>query len=144
MRRFGFGFLLFTTLLTQACGSGTPAAPPTVTAKGTVGEEDTPDVSIRQVTLKAGETLIVSCNDEGGDVGITWKDTPLHMDVVKQGGGFYTALYSLYSATGGTGDIVASHGSAGDLGINAYAVTHLAPSAALDKTAAAMGEGTSP
>jgi hypothetical protein len=114
-----------------------------VTAKGTAGEEDTPDVSIRQVTLKPGETLVVSCNDEGGDVGISWKDTPLHMDVSTQGAGFYTAVYSLYSANGGTGDIVASHGSAGDLSINAYSVTHLAPSA-LDKTAAAKGQGTSP
>jgi hypothetical protein len=144
MRRFGFGLLFLTTLLTQACASK-PAADvqPTVTAKGSAGEEDTPDVSIRQVTLKAGETLLVSCNDEGGDVGVSWKDASLHKDASTQGAGFYTAVYSLYSATGGTGDIVASHGSAGDLSINAYSVTNLAPSA-LDKTATAKGMGTTP
>jgi hypothetical protein len=60
-----------------------------------------------------------------------------------KGSGFYTTLFSLYSATGGTGDIVATHDSGGDLTINAYAVTNLAPSA-LDKTSAAQGMGTSP
>ena len=143
MQRFGFGLLLLTTLIVTACAPQTPAAQPTVTAKGSVGEEDTPDVTIRQVTLKAGETLLVSCNDEGGDVGVYWKDATLHRDAMTQGSGFYTAIYSLYSATGGTGDVVASHGSAGDLSINAMAVTNLAPSA-LDKTAAAMGMGTTP
>ena len=43
----------------------------------------------------------------------------------------------------GTGDIVATHASGGDLTINAYSVTGLAPSA-LDKTSAAKGTGTSP
>jgi len=144
MRRFGFGLLLLTTLFTHACVSQTPAdLQPTVTAKGSAGDEDTPDVTIRQVTLKAGETLLVSCNDEGGDVSVYWKDTSLHKNVSTQGGGFYTTVFSLYSATGGTGDIVASHASGGDLTINAYSVTHLAPSA-LDKTAAAQGTGTSP
>jgi hypothetical protein len=116
---------------------------PTVTAKGSAADEDVPDLTIRQVTLKPGETLLVSCSDEGGDTGVNWKDTPLHMDVGAQGSGFYTAIFSLYSATGGTGDIVATHVSGGDLTINAYVVTSLAPSA-LDKTSAAHGAGATP
>ena len=117
-----------------------PLSQPTVTARGSAGDEDVPDLTIRQVTLKAGETLLVSCNDEGGDASVYWKDTPLHQDVGTQGSGFYTTIFSLYSATGGTGDIVAAHASGGDLTINAYSVTNLAPSA-LDKTAAAKGTG---
>ncbi len=144
MRRFGFCFLLLTTLLTFACASQTPAdLQPTVTAKGSAGDEDVPDLTIRQVTLKAGETLLVSCNDEGGDAMVYWKDTPFHPDVGTRGSGFYTTIFSLYSATGGTGDIVATHTSGGDLTINAYSVTRLAPSA-LDKTSAAKGTGTTP
>ena len=142
MRRVGFGALLITTLVSHACATKAPAAP-TVTAKGTAGEEDVPDISIRLVTLKPGETLLVSCDDEGGDADVSWKDTPLHKDVATVGNGFYTTLLSLYSAAGGTGDIVASHASGGDLTINAYSVTGLAPSA-LDKTAAAKGSSTSP
>lgn len=143
MRRFGFGLLLFTTLFAPACGSRTPAPQPMVTAKGSMGEEDVPDLTIRQVTLKAGETLLVSCNDEGGDAGVSWNGTPLHQDVATHGSGFYTMIFSLYSATGGTGDLVAAHASAGDLTINAYSVTNLAPSA-LDKTSAAQGTGKDP
>lgn len=145
MRRFGFGLVLVTTLCSRAAVSQTPAdlQRPTVTAKGTAGDEDVPDLTIRQVTLKAGETLLVSCDDEGGDAGVTWNGTSLHQDVDVHGSGFYTTIFSLYSATGGTGDIVAAHASGGDLTINAYAVTNLAPSA-LDKTSAAKGTGTSP
>ena len=54
-----------------------------------------------------------------------------------------TTIFSLYSANGGTADIVASHASSGDLTMNAYTITNLAPSA-LDKVAAAQGAGTSP
>jgi hypothetical protein len=145
MRRFGFGLVLLTTLF-YGCGRVPASADlqtPTVTAKGTAGDEDVPDLAVRQVVLKAGETLLVSCNDEGGDAGVTWSGTSLHPDVVTHGGGFYTTIFSLYSATGGTGDIVATHASAGDLTINAYSVTNLAPSA-LDKTSAGQGTGTSP
>ena len=145
MRRHGFGLLLLATMLSGAWASQPPAADlqPTVTAKGSAGDEDVPDITIRQVALKAEETLIVSCNDEAGDLSVYWGDTALHRDVGTHGGGFYTTLFSLYSATGGTGDVVATHVSGGDLTINAYGVTHLAPSA-LDKTAAAAGAGTSP
>jgi hypothetical protein len=144
MRRTGFGALILATLFAHACASKTPAdLQPTVTTKGSAGDQDVPDLTIRQVTLKAGETLLVSCGDEGGDVSVYWKDTALHMDVGTEGSGFYTTIFSLYSATGGTGDIVATHASAGDLTINAYAVTGLAPSA-LDKTSAARGTGTTP
>ncbi len=145
MRGVGFGLVLLTAVLVRAAASQAPPdlQTPTVTAKGSAGDEDVPDLSLRQVTLKAGETLLVSCNDEGGDVEIAWNGAPLHQDVTTHGNGFYTTIFTLYSATGGTGDIVASHGSGGDLTINAYAVTNLAP-AALDKTAAAQGTGTSP
>jgi len=145
MRRYGFGVLVLMTMMSGAWALQPPAADlqPTVTAKGSAGDEDVPDITIRQVALKAGETLIVSCNDEGGDVAVYWKDTALHRDVGTHGSGFYTTLFSLYIATGGSGDVVATHVSGGDLTINAYAVTHLAPSA-LDKTAAAAGAGTSP
>jgi hypothetical protein len=146
MHRFAFGLVLLTTLSTCACVSQTPAdlPTPTVTAWGSAGDEDVPDLALQQVVLKAGETLLVSCNDEGGDVAVTWNGTPLHRDASAGGAsGFYTMIFSLYSATGGTGDIVATHGSSGDLTINAYVVTNLAPSA-LDKTSAAQGIGTSP
>src|SRR5476649_1009589 len=99
MRRIGFGTLILATLLTPACASKTPAdLQPTVTAKGSAGDQDVSDVTIRQVTLKAGETLLVSCGDEGGDAVVYWKDTSLHMDVGTQGSGFYTTIFSLYSA----------------------------------------------
>jgi len=145
MRRAGFGLVVLTTLFASAsaCQRGPDVPTPTVTAKGSVGEEDVPDLTIRQVNLKAGETLLVSCSDEGGDAEVFWGDAHLHPDVASHGAGFYTTIFSLYSATGGTADLVASHVSAGDLTINAYAVTNLAPSA-LDKMAAAQGAGTSP
>jgi len=141
MRRFGFGLVFLATLFAHACASQPPT--PVVTAKGSVGDEDVPDISLRQVVLKAGETLLISCNDEGGDVEVTWNGVVLHEDVATKGNGFYTAIFSLYSATGGTGDIVATHVSGGDIAINAYAVTNLAPSA-LDMTAAAQGVSPSP
>jgi hypothetical protein len=145
MRRFGFGLVLLMTVFTLAGASRTPSslATPTVTAKGSAGNEDVGDLTLKKVVLKAGETLLVSCNDEGGDVDMTWNDVPLHKDVGTKGSGFYTTLFSLYSATGGTGDIVATHLSGGDLSVNAYAVTNLAPSG-LDKTSAAQGMGATP
>lgn len=144
MRRFGCGLVL-TTVLACANGCQTPAEPPrpTVTALGSDGDQDVPDLTFRQVSLKAGETLLVSCNDEGGDAVVTWGGTSLHQDVVKGGSGFTTYVFTLYSANGGTGDIVASHASRDDLSINAYSITNLAPSA-LDKTAVAQGMSTSP
>jgi hypothetical protein len=63
--------------------------------------------------------------------------------VASPGAGFYTTIFTLYSAAGGTADIVASHATGGDMTINAYSVTNLAPSA-LDKIAVAQGTGTSP
>jgi hypothetical protein len=145
MRRVGFGLVVLTTLFASAsaCQRRPDVPTPTVTAKGSAGEEDVPDLTLRQVSLKAGETLLVSCSDEGGDAEVYWGDTPLHPDVASKGTGFDTKIFSLYSATGGTADVVASHLSGGDLTFNAYAVTNLAPSA-LDKMAAAQGRGTSP
>lgn len=145
MRRFGLGLVLLMTVFTLAGASRTPSSlvTPTVTAKGSAGNEDVGDLTLKKVVLKAGETLLVSCNDEGGDVDMTWNDLPLHKDVGTKGSGFYTTLFSLYSATGGTGDIVATHLSGGDLSVNAYAVTNLAPSG-LDKTSAAQGMGATP
>jgi len=142
MRRVGFGLVVLTTVLASA--SACQSVPtPTVTAKGSAGDEDVPDLAIPRVNRKAGETLVVSCNDEGGDAQVFWGDAPLHPDVTSHGPGFYTTIFTLYSATGGTADLFASHVTACDLTINAYAVTNLAPSA-LDKMAAAQGTGTSP
>ena len=144
MRRVGFSLVVL--LIVFACASACqmrPVPTPTVTAKGSVGDEDVPDLTIRQVNLKAGETLLVSCSDEGGDAQVYWGDATLHLDVATHGAGFYTTIFTFYSAAGGTADIVASHATGGDLSINAYTVTNLAPSA-LDKMAAAQGTGTSP
>ena len=145
MRRVGFILVVLTTVFgsASACRRGPDFATPTVTAKGSAGEEDVPDLTIGQVNLKAGETLLVSCSDEGGDAEVFWGDASLHQDVVSHGAGFDTKIFTIYSATGGSADIVASHASGGDLTLNAYAVTNLAPSA-LDKMAAAQGSGTSP
>jgi hypothetical protein len=144
MRRVGFG-LVFLAMFAcaSACQPRADVQRPTVTAKGSAGEEDVPDLTIRQVTLKAGETLLVSCNDEGGDAEVSWGGKSLHADAGTTGAGIYTTIFTLYSAAGGTGDVVASHASAGDLTINAYVITNLAPSA-LDKTAGAQGTSTSP
>jgi hypothetical protein len=145
MRRFGVGlvgFLVLATFSTRADVSQT-VSDPVVTAKGTAGEEDVPDLTLRQVVLKAGETLLVSCSDEGGDADVSWNGSSLHQDVSTKGAGFYTSIFSLHIATGGTGDIVAAHASGGDITINAYAVTNLAPSA-LDRTSSAQGTSTSP
>jgi hypothetical protein len=141
MRCFG----LILVLVAASCVSSgcSRLKTPTVTAIVTDGDQDVPSLTFSNVTLKAGETLLVSCNDEGGDVKVTWNGVSLHLDVGKGSGGFYTSIFSLYSATGGTGSIVASHASRGDLSFNAYSVTNLAPSA-LDKTATAEGSGTSP
>jgi hypothetical protein len=145
MRRVYLGFVLLTTMLASgsACQGRADLQRPVVTAKGSEGAEDVPDLTIRQVTLKPGETVLVSCNDEGGDAEVAWGGKPLHLDAGMNGAGYYTTIFTLYSAAGGTGDIVASHTSGGDLTINAYIVTNLAPSA-LDKTAVAQGDGTSP
>ena len=145
MRHVGFILVVLTTVFASAsaCQRRRDVPTPTVTAKGSAGAEDVPDLTIQQVNLKAGETLLVSCSDEGSDAEVFWGDASLHPDVVSHGAGFDTTIFTLFSATGGTADIVASHASGGDLTINAYAVTNLAPSA-LDKMAAAQGVGTSP
>ena len=143
MRRVDFGLLVLTAVLVSASACQRPVPTPTVTAKGSAGEEDVPDLTIPQVNLKAGETLLVSFSDEGGDAEVFWGDARLHPDVASHGPGLSTTIFTLYSATGGTADIVAAHASGGDLTINAYVVTNLAPSA-LDKMAAAQGAGTSP
>jgi hypothetical protein len=141
MLRVGFSIVVLTTMFGSA--SACHRVPtPTVSAKGSAGDEDVPDLTIPQVTLKAGETLFVSCSDEGGDAQVFWGDASLHADVTSHGAGFHTTIFTLYSATGGTADVVATHVSSGDLTINAYAVTSLAPSA-FDKMAAAQGFGTS-
>jgi len=145
MRRGGFIFLVLTTVFASAsaCQRRPDVPTPTVTAKGSAGAEDVPDLTIPQVNLKAGETLLVSSSDERGDTEVYWGDTALHPDVVSHGAGMDTTIFTLYSAAGGTADIVASHQSGGDLTMNAYTVTNLAPKS-LDKTAAGKGEGTSP
>jgi hypothetical protein len=145
MRRVGFGLVVLATVFASAsaCQRRPDVPTPTVTAKGTAGDEDVSDLTIRQVNLKAGEMLLVSCGDEGGDAEVYWGDAALHPDVTSHGALYDMRIFTLYSATGGTADISASHASGGDLTINAYAVTNLAPSA-FDKMAAAKGTGTSP
>jgi hypothetical protein len=144
MRWFG----LIVVLLVASCVSlGCSSRPktPVVTAIGTAANEDAPGITLPNVTLKAGDTLLVSCNDEGSDLNVTWNGMPMHLDAGpgKGSSGVYTSIFSLYSAAGGTGSIVASHPSGGDLAFNASSVTNLAPSA-LDKTSSAEGSGTSP
>ena len=145
MPRLRFVQLLVVGLcIPLGCCRPTVSATPTVTARGTTGEEDTPSLAIPGVTLKAGETLLVSSNDEARDAKVTWNGAPMHEDITAHGScGCYTKIFSVYSASGGTGDIVASHASGGDLSINAYSITNLAPSA-LDKTKAGYGEDTNP
>ena len=144
MRRHHFRLLLITGIcIPLGCCRPTVSATPTVTARGTTGAEDTPSLAIPGVTLKAGETLLVSSNDEGDTAKVTWNGIALHQDIAStNGNGCYTKIFSLYSASGGTGDIVASH-TVGDLSINASSVTNLAPSA-LDKTSVGHGVDTNP
>jgi hypothetical protein len=143
MRCFG----LILVLMTASCVSMGCSRPktPTVTAIGTDADEDVASLTLSNVTLKVGDTLLVSCNDEGGKVKVTWNGVSLHLDAGPGQGsnGFYTSIFSLYSATGGTGNIIVSHASADDLSFNAYSVANLAASA-LDKTSVAEGTGTSP
>jgi hypothetical protein len=142
MRRHYVRLLLITGLCIPL-GSGQFSRTPVVTALGTTGDEDVKSLSIPGVTLKAGETLLVSSNDEGDTAKVTWNGISLHQDIAStNGNGCYTKIFSLYSASGGTGDIVASH-TVGDLSINASSVTNLAPSA-LDKARVGYGVGTNP
>ncbi len=142
MRRHYFRLLLITGLCIPL-GNGQVSRAPVVTALGTTGDEDVRSLKIPGVTLKAGETLLVSSNDEGDDAKVTWNGISLHQDIGStNGNGCYAKIFSLYIATGGTGDIVASH-TVGDLSINASSVTNLAPSA-LDKAKEGHGVGTNP
>jgi len=142
MRRHQFKLLLITGLCIP-WGCSHAARTPVVTAQGTTGDEDVRSLSIPRVTLRAGETLLVSSNDEGADATVTWNGVSLHQDIAStNGNGCYTKIFSLYSASGGTGDIVASH-TVGDLSINASSVTNLAPSA-LDKARVGHGVDTNP
>lgn len=142
MHRHYFRLLLITGLCIPL-GSGQVSRKPVVTALGTAGDEDVKSLSLPGITLKPGETLLVSTNDEGDDAKVTWNGLSLHQDVATtDGNGCYTKIFSLYSATGGTGDVVTTH-TIGDLSINASSVTNLAPSA-LDKTRAGHGVGTNP
>lgn len=144
MRRLHFELLLAAALCVPL-GCCRQITAPTVSARGATGAEDTASVSIPGVTLKAGETLLVSTNDEANDAAVTWNGAAMHEDITAHGSssGCYTKIFSLYSASGGTGEVMASHVSGGDLSMNAYTVTNLAPSA-LDKTKAGQGNGTNP
>ena len=116
---------------------------PVVTAQGTTGDQDVGSLTLSGVTLKPGETLLVSTNDEGDDAKVKWNGIALHQDIATEdGNGCYTKIFSLYSASGGTGDIIATH-TVADLSVNASSVTNLAPSA-LDKTAVGHGIGADP
>ena len=142
MTKFALNILLITALCIPL-GSGQVSRTPVVTALSTTADEDVKSLSIPGVTLKAGETLLVSSNDEGDTAKVTWNGIALHQDIAStNGNGCYTKIFSLYSASGGTGDIVVSH-TVGDLSINASSVTNLAPSA-LDKTSVGHGVDTNP
>ena len=142
MRQHHFRLLLITGICIPL-GSGQVSRAPVVTALGTTGDEDVRSLSVPGVTLKAGETLLVSTNDEGDTARVTWNGISLHQDIGStNGNGCYTKIFSLYSASSGTGDIVATH-TVGDLSINASSVTNLAP-LALDKTRVGYGVGTNP
>ena len=143
MQRHYFRLLLIAGLCIPL-GNGQVSRTPVVTALGTDGGEDVKSLSLPGVTLKAGETLLVSTNDEDDDAKVTWNGISLHQDIASTDGscGCYTKIFSLYIANGGTGDIVARH-TVGDFSINASSVTNLAPSA-LDKTREDHGVGTNP
>ncbi len=142
MTKFALNILLIAGLCFPL-GCCRVARTPVVTAQGTTGNEDVGSLSIPHITLKAGETLLVSSNDEGDDARVTWNGISMHQDIAsKNGNGCYTKIFSLYSAGGGTGDIVATH-TVGDLSMNASSVTNLAPSA-LDKTTYGHGVDTNP
>ena len=137
-----FRLLLIAGLCIPLLSAPTPRTP-VVTAQGTTGDEDVRSLSLAGVTLKPGETLLVSTNDEGDDAAVTWNGISLHQDIATtDGNGCYTKIFSLYSAGGGTGDVVATH-TVADLSMNASSVTNLAPSA-LDKTRVGHGVGTNP
>ena len=106
MRCFGL-ILVFVAVSCASLGCSRPRTP-IVTAIGTDADEDVRSLTLSNVTLKAGETLLVSCNDEGGDVKATWNGASLHLDAGpgKGSNAFYTSILSLYSATGGTGNIL--------------------------------------
>jgi hypothetical protein len=142
-RRWLHWRLLLITGLCISLGSGSVSRMPVVTALGTTGNEDVRSLTIPGITLKAGDTLLVSSNDEGDNAKVTWNGISLHQDIAStNGNGSYAKIFSLYVASGGTGDIVATH-PVGDLSINASSVTNLAP-AALDRTKAGNGVGTDP
>jgi len=142
MRRRHFRLLLIAGLcIPLACAP--PPRTPVVTAQGTTGDEDVRSLTLSGITLKPGETLLVSTNDEGDDAAVTWNGISLHQDIATtDGNGCYTKIFSLYSAGGGTGDVVANH-TVADLSMNASSVTNLAPSA-LDKTRVGHGIGPDP
>ena len=142
MTKFALNILLITGLCIPLVCAPTSTVP-VVTAQGTTGDEDVRSLSLPGITLKPGETLLVSTNDEGAEAKVTWNGISLHQDIATtDGNGCYTKIFSLYSASGGTGDVVASH-TVGDLSINASSVTNLAPSA-LDKAREGHGVGTNP
>ena len=137
-----FRLLLIAGICIPLLSAPTPGTP-VVTAHGTTADEDVKSLSLPGITLKPGETLLVSTNDEGEDAKVTWNGISLHQDIATtDGNGCYTKIFSLYSAGGGTGDLVATH-TIGDLSMNASSVTNLAPSA-LDKTRVGHGVGTNP
>lgn len=121
------------------------AAQPVVTAKGTAGGSNVASLTIANVTLNAGDTLLVSVSDEFGDASVTWNGISLNRDSFIADGTSFTAtgIWSLYSAAGGTGNIVASHASSKDMAIAASAVSNL-NSSSLDQTAGATGNSTAP
>ncbi len=103
-------------------------------------------ITLPAVTLDPGETLIVATNRHVTDSDtVTWRSISLNEDLpvaVWGSGPMYTSIWSLYSAGGGTGDIVDTSSASNSGDMIAIAVAGLDPAGALDATASNTGNGT--
>jgi Concanavalin A-like lectin/glucanases superfamily len=124
-------------------GTGTA----TRTAKGTAatsGGGGATSITISSVHLNAGDTLLAAVTTASGVTSVKWNSISLHEDVVVSSSEPNLTIWSLYTATGGTGSLVASQSAKDDMFMDASSVSGLVPSGALDQTAYAHGSGTTP
>lgn len=139
-------------------GAGPPPGTVTRTALGGWGKDHATSCTVTNITLAAGDTLLVatdddhadspgSCTSSTGVCTVTWNGISLNYDAagVMSGAGAQTSIWSLYTATGGTGNLVVTSGLTGGsmLAIVATKVSGLAPSS-LDQKHAAGGNSTTP
>jgi hypothetical protein len=100
--------------------------------------------TITNVTLAAGDTLLVGATVDGGNAtGVTWNGIALNEDNAGPSAGSGTSIWSKYITTGGTGDIVVTGDRAQSTLVVASKVSGLI-SAPFDKAANATGTGTAP